>query len=123
MLCGDGVISSWKIGLQHLNLIRFLICLLFYKISKYSWSSYSQMSFEIGVPKIFAVFPGKHLCWSLFLVKLQAWNPPTQGFFYEQFEISKNTFFHRTPPVTSYAILTWAFENYVTSHDDDTSAL
>ena len=28
------------------------------------------MFFEIGVLKNFAIFPGKHLCWSFFLIKL-----------------------------------------------------
>ena len=30
------------------------------------------MFFKIGVPKNFANFSGKHQCWSLFLIKLQA---------------------------------------------------
>ena len=30
------------------------------------------MFFKRGVLKSFAIFPGKHLCWSLFLIKLQA---------------------------------------------------
>ena len=30
------------------------------------------MFFKIGVLKNFAMFTGKHLCWSLFLIKLQA---------------------------------------------------
>ena len=30
------------------------------------------MFFKIDVLKYFAIFPGKHLCWSLFLIKLQA---------------------------------------------------
>ena len=30
------------------------------------------MFFKIGVFKNLALFPGKHLCWSLFLIKLQA---------------------------------------------------
>ena len=34
-------------------------------------SSRSQMFFKIGVLKIFVKFTGKHLCWRLFLVKLQ----------------------------------------------------
>ena len=34
-----------------------------------------QMFFKIGVLKIFANFTGKHLCWSLFLIKLQALKP------------------------------------------------
>ena len=33
---------------------------------------YSQMFFKIGVLKNFANFTVKHLCWSLFLIKLQA---------------------------------------------------
>ena len=40
-------------------------------------SSRSQMSFKIGVQKNFAIFIGKHLCWSLFLIQLQAWRPAT----------------------------------------------
>ena len=34
------------------------------------------MFFEIGVLKNFAIFSGKHLCWSVFLIKLQACNFP-----------------------------------------------
>ena len=34
-------------------------------------SSRSQMFLEIDVLKDFAIFTGKHLCWSLFLIKLQ----------------------------------------------------
>ena len=44
----------------------------------------SQMFFKIGVLKNIANFTGKHLCWSLFLIKLQA---------YEICEILKNTLF------------------------------
>ena len=36
-------------------------------------SSRLQMFFKIGVLKNFAIFPGKHLCQSYFLIKLQAW--------------------------------------------------
>ena len=36
-------------------------------------SSLSQMFFKVGSLKNFAIFTGKHLCWSLFLIKLQAW--------------------------------------------------
>ena len=36
-------------------------------------NSRSQMFFKIGVYKNFAIFTGKHLCWGLFLIKLQAW--------------------------------------------------
>ena len=34
-------------------------------------SCHSQMSLIISVLKNFAIFTGKHLCWSLFLIKLQ----------------------------------------------------
>ena len=34
--------------------------------------SRSHMFFKIGVLKNFTIFTGKHLCWSLFLIKLQA---------------------------------------------------
>ena len=48
-------------------------------------SSRSQMFFKIGALKNFANFTEKHLCWSLFLIKLQAWRTliketPTQMF-------------------------------------------
>ena len=35
-------------------------------------SSCSQMFFKVGVLKNFAIFTGEHLCWNLFLIKLQA---------------------------------------------------
>ena len=40
--------------------------------SKASKSSYSQMFYKIDVLEYFAKFTGKHLCWSHFLIKLQA---------------------------------------------------
>ena len=48
-----------------------------------------------------AIFTRKHLCWSLFLIKLQGWRPlhfieketPTQVFFCEYCEIIENSFF------------------------------
>ena len=36
-------------------------------------SSHRRCSVKKGVLKKFANFTGKHLCWSLFLIKLQAW--------------------------------------------------
>ena len=36
-------------------------------------SSRLEMFLKIGVLKNFAIFTGKYLCWSLFLIKLQAW--------------------------------------------------
>ena len=40
-------------------------------------SSCLQMFFKIGCIKNFAIFTGKHLCWGLFLIKLQALRPTT----------------------------------------------
>ena len=40
-------------------------------------SSLLQMFLKIGVLKNFANLIGKHRCWSIFLIKLQAWRPPT----------------------------------------------
>ena len=40
-------------------------------------SSGSQMFLKIGVLKNFANYTGKHLHWSLFLIKLLAWRPVT----------------------------------------------
>ena len=37
-------------------------------------SSHSEMFFKIGVLKNLTNFTGKHLCWSLCLIKLQTWN-------------------------------------------------
>ena len=36
-------------------------------------SSHSQMFFKIDIFKNLKNFTGKHQCWSLFLIKLQAW--------------------------------------------------
>ena len=52
-------------------------------------SSRSQKFFKIGVLKNFTNFTGKHLCWNLFLIKLQA----------EAFNFIKNIFHHRCFPV------------------------
>ena len=66
-------------------------------------NSRSQMFFKIGVFMNFSIFTGKHLCWSLFLIKLQAFKKetPAQVFSCEYCEIFKNTFFNRTPPVAA----------------------
>ena len=59
----------------------------FMKLELQYRNSRSQMFFKVGVLKNFVSFTGKHLCWSLFLIKLQAWRPnflkketPTQIF-------------------------------------------
>ena len=51
------------------------------------------------VIKSFKIFTGKHLCWSLFLIKLQLYSieTPTQLFFCVYCDICNNVFFHRIP--------------------------
>ena len=61
-------------------------------------SSGSKMIFKISALKNFENFTGKHLCWSLFLIKLQAFRlyyskTPTQVFSCKISKIFKNTFF------------------------------
>ena len=58
------------------------------------------MLFRIGVLKKFAIFTGKHRCWSLFLINkvketLQSYEKetPTQVFSREICEVFKNTYF------------------------------
>ena len=62
-----------------------------------------QTFFKIGVLKNFVNFAEKHLCWSLFLNKLQAWKPTTLLKTASNTDVSlwhlqyfNNTFFHRT---------------------------
>ena len=57
-------------------------------------SSHQRCSIRKGGLKKFAKFTGKHLCQSLFLIKLQAIKKETgTGVFCEFCEIFKNTFF------------------------------
>ena len=67
------VLVTLVIGLLSVNGIRFLTqqrvsFLLPFVYRSICW----QMFFKIGVLKNFAIFSGKHLCWSLILVKLRA---------------------------------------------------
>ena len=57
--------------------------------------TYVLLLFKIGVLKNYAVFTGKHMCWSLFLIKFQAFTftTPTQVFSSEYCENFKNSFF------------------------------
>ena len=69
-------------------------------------SNHSQMFFKIGALKNFAIFPGKCLCWSLFLIKLQAYNSikrrfhPTQKFSYEYCKIFKKVLYKQLQVAT-----------------------
>ena len=58
------------------------------------------MFFKTAAFKNLAIFTGKHLCWSFFLIKSQTWRPaillkksPTQVLSCEYCEIFKNSFF------------------------------
>ena len=69
------------------------------------------MFFKIYVLKTFANFIEKHLCCSLFLLRLQTLRTATLlkgasniGVSCEICEIVKNTFFYRTPPVAASVI-------------------
>ena len=55
-----------------------------------------QAFFKIGVLKNFAIFRGKHLCWSLFLIKLRACNFPVNTA-----EFLRKSCFHKTSLVTT----------------------
>ena len=54
------------------------------------------MFFKIVVLKNFAIFTGKHLCWSLFLINLQACN-----FSVNIAQFFKNSLFEKTPAVNA----------------------
>ena len=59
-------------------------------------NSRSQMFFEIGVSENFAIFTGKRLCWSFFLIKLQALKRDSNtGVSCEYCKIFKNNFFFK----------------------------
>ena len=61
--------KSWWKSIHHTSCK--LITKLLYR------SRRSHMFFKIGLFTNFAVFTGKHLCWSLILIKLQAWRTTT----------------------------------------------
>ena len=70
--------------------------------SRWCRNSHRRCSMKSTVLKIFAIFTGKHLCCSLFLIKLQAFRHAiyeketvTQVFSYEYCEIFKNTYFEK----------------------------
>ena len=71
-----------------------------------------------GVLKKLTIFTEKHLCWSLFLIKLQTWRPTTlskktltQVFSCEYCETFQNSFFYRTPLMAASGFLTNLSEN------------
>ena len=96
----------------------------FFVKSTYFWSSRSQMFFKGGVLKTYAIFTGKYLHWSHFLIKFQSFRPatlkvtPMKVFYCDYCKIFKNSFFHRTPPLAAsvtcerrslFQDMTWLF--------------
>ena len=63
----------WSLNTS-LNTSLFLLSLLHFESLKFR-SSCSKISFKIDVFKNFAIFTRKHLCWSLFMIKLRACKP------------------------------------------------
>ena len=66
-----------SLGSEYVSKYRFWMCLYYFfhfESIKFR-SSRSQMSFKIEVFKNFAMFTGKHLYWSLFVIKLPAYKP------------------------------------------------
>ena len=64
------------------------------------------MFFKIGVFKNFPIFPGNHLCWSLFSIKVAG----LKVFSGEYCEIFKNSCFYKIPPVAAFVIKNVAFK-------------
>ena len=71
-------------------------------------SSCLQLSFKIGVPKNFAIFTGKYLCWSRFLIKQPTISAATllkgdynTGVFLRFAKTFQNSFLYRAPPFTA----------------------
>ena len=88
---------SLKRKKQSVRVIRENSCML--KEAVTTRSSRSQMLFKIGVLENFAIFTGKHPCWSLFKIKLQVRKPAalltrtlTQSFFENIMKSLKTTF-------------------------------
>ena len=90
------VIEDFAYGglLLHFHKIKLYLDRRFYQYKSGPLkSSPSQMFFKIGVLKNFTIFTGKHLCWSLVLIKLQV--------SCEYWVIFKDRFFFRTSPVAA----------------------
>ena len=78
----------WLLVFYYLtNVFVFVLFTLSASHPHLCWDNRSQMFLKIGVLKNFANFTRKHLDWSIFLIKLQAWNPGT--LLKEDFDTSK----------------------------------
>ena len=70
--------------------------------SMQSRSNQQSCSMQRAVLKNSAIFTGKHLCWSIFLIKLQAFALFTQVFSCEYCDIFKNTSFEDYSRTTAF---------------------
>ena len=82
--------------------------LLFLINDKWTRSSRSQIFFKIDIVKIFENLVVKHLCWSLFLIKLEAWmsavllkRDSNTGVFLWNMRNFEEHLFYRTLPVAA----------------------
>ena len=93
-----------------------LFCFSWWRSDKFQTNFKKQLSNVFNkkpVLKNFAIFKGKHLCWSLFLIKLQGLqlylkDTPTQVFSCEYCEIFKKTYFEeylQTATITFFSKL------------------
>ena len=69
-------------------------------------SSRPEVFWKKGVLKSFTNYPGKHLRQSLFFNKVEKKRPWHRCFPVNFSKFFKNTFFHRTPPVT-VSVIAW----------------
>ena len=82
-------------------------------------SSRFEMLFKIGILKIFTIFTGKYLCWSLILIKLQACATLLKGNFSSSATSLDLTQKHKCFPVNIAKLLRTAFfiEHLVTASE------
>ena len=77
------ILSLWE-----LEVMTDLLCVYCWKIFEQivTVAYLKKVICKKGALKNFANFTGNHLCWSLFIIKLQAWGPAT--FFKREFDTS-----------------------------------
>ena len=109
-ICNNKAYLNWlKFNRRRINSLTLLASCT--KNKTRSRSSRWQIFIKVGVLKNVAIFTGKHLCWNLFLIKMQAWRSllvkkktPTQVFPFEYCKIFKTTFFYRIPTMAAFGI-------------------
>ena len=98
-LCILKLFKQWKCNLS--EIIKFIAVTNCGKIISLPQNKLPKEFYKKAVPKNFAIFAGKHLCWSFFSRKLRAC------------QIFKNTFFtehlRRTTSLCSYLRVTFFF--------------